>query len=110
MEQGTWVMLRQPDGSVGTLVYSNAVPLLRDGRLYLHREDGSDMLVARGLTEIQEPNGFTTPVFLQSDANALRVAYRISEPVAAGGRDANDGAFAAIVRFSACLRNSIKAE
>lgn len=104
--EGMWVTLRHSDGSEGTLVYSNAVPLLRDGQMFLSRDDGSDQIVARGLTEIQNSNGFTQPVFHRSSPRVVRVAYRVSEPVESGGRDANDGAFAAFVRFSACLRNT----
>lgn len=63
------------------------------------------MIVARGLTEIQDSNGYTQPVFHQSNTHVVRVAYRVSEPTQSGGRDANDGAYAAFVRFSACLRN-----
>ena len=104
--EGRWVRLRFPDHSIGTLAYSNAVPDQRDGRLYLLRDDGSEVIVARGLTEIQDDEGFTTPVFRKVRGNALSLAYRVAEPVRGGGRDADDGAFAACVRFSACLRNA----
>lgn len=103
--EGTWVELGFPDGSTIRLAYSNDVPNLRDGRLYMQRTNGTEKLVARGLTEIQDAGGFTTPIFSQTRANALRVAYRVSEPAASGGRDADDGLFAASVRFGVCLRN-----
>ena len=57
------------------------------------------------MTEIQSKEGYTTPMFSKTRNNALRVAYRVSEPTASGGRDANDGRYAACVRFGACLRN-----
>jgi prepilin-type N-terminal cleavage/methylation domain-containing protein len=104
-EEGMWVQLRFPDESSAHLVYSNAVPEVRDGRLYLVRTNGTETIVARGLTEIQNPDGFTTPIFSQTRDNALRLAYRVSEPAAGGGRAADDGAYAACVRFAACLRN-----
>jgi len=104
--EGTWVDLRFPDGTTARLAYSNAVPELRDGRMFLQRTNGTEMIVARGLTEIQSPEGFTTPVFSKTRDNALRIAYRVSEPVSSGGRDANDGPYAACVRFGACLRNA----
>jgi len=103
--EGTWVNLRFPDGTTARLAYSNAVPDIRDGRLYLQRTNGTELLVARGLTEIQSNEGFTTPVFTRIRDNALRIAYRVSEPTASGARAANDGQYAACVRFAACLRN-----
>ena len=106
--EGTWVELEFTDGSVGRLVYSNAVPLLRDGRMILVRTNGMQTLVARGLTEIQDSGGYTTPVFYRSRTNTLRIAYRVAEPTSAGTRDANDGPYAACVRFAACLRNSVE--
>jgi len=104
--EGTWVELRFPDGTTGRLVYSNAVAELRDGRLYIQRTNGTDLIVARGLTEIQGDQGYTTPMFSKTRNNALRVAYRVAEPAASGGRDANDGPYAANVRFGVCLRNA----
>lgn len=104
---GQWVTLEFPDGKVCNLVYSNAVPLLRDGRMYLFRDGRSDLLVARGLTEIMDSDGFTTPVFLGStNSSSLRVAYRVSEPTRKGTKSANDEAFAVSVRFGASLRNT----
>jgi hypothetical protein len=103
--EGTWVSLRFPDGSIGRLVYSNAVPELRDGRMYIQQTNGTFMLVARGLTEIQNTNGYTTPVFSSTRDNSLRIAYRVAQPAAGGDRDANDGPYAACMRFGASLRN-----
>ncbi len=103
--EGTWVDLGLPDGDTCRLSYSNAAPLLRDGRMYLVRDGGAETVVARGVTEIQDNTGFTTPVFSQTGPRSLRVAYRVSEPASAGGRDANDGPYAACVQFSICLRN-----
>ena len=104
--EGTWVQLKFIDGSVGRLVYSNAVPLLRDGRMYLERTNGMETLVTRGLTEIQDSYGFTTPVFYRTHTNTLHIAYRVAEPTVSGTRDANDGPYAACVRFAVCLRNA----
>lgn len=104
--EGTWVQLQFIDGSVGRLVYSNAVPLLRDGRMYIEKTNDVQTLVARGLTEIQDSYGFTTPVFYRTRTNSLRIAYRVAEPAASGSRDANDGPYAACVRFAVCLRNA----
>ena len=103
--EGMWIELGFPDGTSRRLSYSNAVPLLRDGRMYLHGAGETEMLVARGLTEIQASDGFTTPVFSQVGPNSVRVAFRVSEPTSGGTRAANDGPFAAAVRFAVCLRN-----
>ncbi len=104
--EGKWIDLGFPDGTTRRLSYSNAAPLLRDGRMYLQGDGTNELLVARGLTEIQSENGFSTPVFSQVGPSAVRVAYRVSEPTSGGTRAANDGAFAAIVRFAVCLRNT----
>jgi prepilin-type N-terminal cleavage/methylation domain-containing protein len=103
--EGMWVHLRFPDGSIGQLVYSNSVPDLRDGQLYLVREDGTETLVARGVTEIQDSAGYTTPVFFKTRDNAIRVSYRVAEPVSSGERAVNDGKFAVRERIGVCLRN-----
>jgi len=102
---GKWVTLKFPDGSTGTVTYSNAVPELRDGQMFMRRTNATQTLVARGLTAIQDSGGFTTPVFLKTRDNALRIAYRVSQPAASDGRDANDDDYAVCVRFGACLRN-----
>jgi hypothetical protein len=104
--EGSWISLRFNDGSILSLVYSNAVPELRDGRMYIVRTNRTQTLVARGLTEIQRSEGFTTPVFSVVRDNAVRIAYRVAEPAASGGRDANDGPYAACTRFAVCLRNA----
>ncbi len=104
--QGAWVQLEFPDGRRATLTYSNAVPLLRDGRMYIERDDSTDMLVARGLTEIQSTDGYTTPVFSRTRTNVLRVAYRVAAPSPTGGRASDDEAYAAFIQFGVCLRNS----
>jgi len=105
-EEGQWVELGFPDGSTGKLIFNNAVPDLRDGQLVLIRNDGSELIVSYGMTEIQESTGFTTPVFIKTHANALRIAYQLSGPSLIASRDANDGAYATAVRFGVCLRNS----
>jgi prepilin-type N-terminal cleavage/methylation domain-containing protein len=105
VSQGTWVELEFPGGSTARLVYSNAVANLRAGQMLIQRTNGTETIVARGLTEIQDPGGFTTPVFTKTRNNALRVAYRVSEPAVTGVRAANDGPFAASTRFAVCLRN-----
>jgi len=107
-EEGKWVELRFPDGKTGKLVYSNAVPFQRDGKLYLQRNNGTEMIITRGMTEIQEGDGFTTPVFTRTRDNSLRIAYRLSEPTSKGARAVDDAPFAAIVRLGACLRNATK--
>ena len=104
--EGAWVELRFPDGTLGRLVYSNAVPQLLDGRLYLQRTNGTETIVARGLTKIRDAQGFMTPVFLRTRDNSLRVSYRVSEPAKSGGQDENDGLHAACVSFAVCLRNA----
>jgi prepilin-type N-terminal cleavage/methylation domain-containing protein len=105
VSQGTWVELEFAGGVTGRLVYSNAVANLRAGQMLIQRTNGTETIVARGLTEIQDSGGFTTPVFTKTRSNALRVAYRVSEPAATGVRAANDGPYAASTRFAVCLRN-----
>jgi hypothetical protein len=105
-EEGRWVTLGFPDHTTCNLVYSNAIPLLRDGRLYLNRADGTDMVVTRGMTEIMT-GGYSQHVFSATPGeHTLRIAYRVSEPAASGGKAANDGNFAVEMRFGAFLRNS----
>jgi hypothetical protein len=106
--QGTWVRLRFPNGTTGQLVYSNGMANVRDGRLYLKWSNTTEMIIARGLTEIMDEHGFTQPVFQKTRENALRLSYRVSEPAASGARAADDADFAAIVRISACLRNTVE--
>lgn len=106
-ETGQWVTLGFADGTSCDLVYSNAIPLVRDGRMYLFRGTTEDLLVARGLTEIMESGGFTTPVFIgTAGGDSLRIAYRVSEPTSQGTKSSDDDAFAVSVRFSAALRNT----
>lgn len=106
VSQGRWIELKMPDGTTGRLVYSNGVAALRDGRLYLQRANGSQMIVARGMTEIMDSQGYTQPVFARVGDRCVRVTYRVSEPVAGGGREADDADFAACVQFSVALRNA----
>lgn len=106
VSQGRWIDLKMPDGTIGRLVYSNGVTQLRDGRLYLQRPNGGKMIVARGMTEIMDSQGFTQPVFARINDHCVRVTYRVSEPVAGGGRETDDENFAACVRFSVALRNA----
>lgn len=98
--------LLHPDGSTNTLVYTNTEGIQRDGRMMLLRNGSSNgIVVARGLTGYQNSDGYAPPVFQLSGEKVVRVAYRVSEPTKSGGRDVNDGQYAAYVRFSACLRN-----
>jgi hypothetical protein len=104
--RGTWVRLRFPNGTTGQLIYTNGIANLRDGRLYLKWSNTTELIIARGLTEIMDDEGFTQPVFQKTRDNAIRISYRVSEPTAGGSRAADDEDFAAVVRISACLRNT----
>lgn len=79
---------------------------LRDGRMYFLLTNGTETIIARGLTEIQSSQGFTTPIFLKTRDNSLRISFRVSEPSSEGIREANDSDFAASVSFAVCLRNA----
>jgi len=103
--EGEWVDLLFTNGVVGRLSYSNAMPTLRAGRMYLTRTNNTEIIVARGLTEIQRAQGYTTPIFTRTRENALHLAFRVSEPSAGGVRDADDDEYAACVSFGVCLRN-----
>ncbi len=106
--RGRWVDLRFVDGTnswVTRLIYTNAPGVLRDGRLYLKRGNETETVVARGMTEIMDTQGFQTPVFTLFGTNCLRVAYRISEPGINGERATDDELYAACVRLSVRLRN-----
>lgn len=103
---GCWVRLTQTNGAVIRIVYSNGVDHLRDGRMYLYRTNGTEMIVARGMTGIMGTNGYTQPVFsMNPSSNILQLAYRVSEPASTGGRDADDDDFAVCIRFGIYLRN-----
>jgi type II secretory pathway component PulJ len=99
------VRLRMPDQSVVALIYTNAPDELRNGKLYLQRTNGTELLVARGMTGLQDGNGGTLPIFSIVRSNVLRVAYRVAEPVSTDN-SADDGLYAASVRFATCLRNA----
>lgn len=99
---GKWVQLKFANGATARLVYSNSVPLLRDGRLFIQLTNGTQTIVARGLTEIQQPEEF---VFQKTGANSLRVAYRVSEPES-NPNPADDGRYACCSLFRVCLRNA----
>jgi hypothetical protein len=107
-EEGTWVDVEFPDGTIGHLVYSNAVPEIRDGQLVLLHTNGTDTIIARGVTEVQDSRGFTMPVFSQPHPDALRVVYRVAEPVSVGLRAANDGLYAAAEKIAVHFRNCDK--
>jgi len=104
--QGRWIELRFPDRSWSRLVYSNSQAQIRDGRLYLVRSNGTSVVVARGMTEIMDSQGFTTPVFSKPRDNCVRLSYRVSEPVSSGWRSADDADYAACVQLSVSLRNA----
>lgn len=106
-----WVRLRMADNSIVRLSYSNSIAHVRDGRLYLERTNTTETLVARGLTKIMDSNGFNQwPVFsvdqTKASTNMLRIAFRVSEPVAGGVRSVDDSQFAATVKFAVRLRNA----
>lgn len=107
--RGRWVDLRFGTGTnttVARLIYTNAPGVLRDGRMYLKRANETETVVARGLTEIMDEHGFTTPIFTPVGTNCVRLAYRISEPGANGERAANDEKYASCVRLAVKLRNN----
>lgn len=103
--EGTWVRLRMPDNSIVKLAYSNAIPLVREGRMLLQLTNANEVIVSRGLSEVMDSDGFTMPVFTRVSTNTLRVSFRVAEPVSSGVRAVNDSEFAASVQFSAALRN-----
>jgi prepilin-type N-terminal cleavage/methylation domain-containing protein len=104
--RGTWLEVRFPDRTTARFTYQNALRDQRDGRLVLRRGSSTEVLVARGLTEIMTNTGFTTPIFIRTRDNAVRVAYRVSEPRQSGAQAADDEPYAACVRFAVCLRNT----
>lgn len=106
VSQGRWVRLRMPGGGVVRLSYTNMPSRIRDGQVVLRRSNSTEVVVARGLTEIMSSQGYTTPVFTKTGNNSLRIAYRVAEPVGSGNRAVDDSTYAASVRFAACLRNA----
>ena len=105
--EGTWVRLAFPGNTnVVRLAYSNDTSKLRDGRLYLTRTNRTEVIVARGMTEIQDSRGYTTEVFTKIRKNALQISYRVSEPTGPDTRACDDAAYAAQVHFIVCLRNA----
>jgi len=108
VENGTWVTLEFPDGALGTLVYSNDMPALRDGRIFLVRSNETIRLVTRGVTGIQTSSGFSPPFFSSPRADVVRLRYRITDPVTEDGREVvNDGLYASEVDLWVKLRNAV---
>lgn len=105
--RGSWIQLKFPDGTSVKLVYSNSTSTIRGGQLYLKRTNSTEIIIARGLTQIMDSVGFTTPMFQPvPQSNAVMIAYRVSEPVAAGVAAADDDDYAAIVDTTVGLRNA----
>ncbi len=103
---GTWIQVRFPDDSVGTLRDDNNAGGLRNGRLLLTRDGQTELLVARGLTRIMDPLGGTLPLFSRMGSQGIRVAYRVSDPSHIGLQAANDESYAVIADFAVVLRNN----
>jgi prepilin-type N-terminal cleavage/methylation domain-containing protein len=109
---GDWVEVKFGDGTTGRFTYYNnaATNTQRGGMMYLVKSGSSELLVARGLTKIPNPNGIGFPIamFTKINDRAIRVSYRVAEPTPSGIQAADDGLYAAYARFAACLRNAKK--
>jgi prepilin-type N-terminal cleavage/methylation domain-containing protein len=100
-----WVEVLQSNGTVGRLVYENPVQHQRDGYMYLTNSAGKRTIIARGMTEIMS-DSFSVPIFRQTGPNALRVSYRVVEPIAQRPGEIRDHSLGAIVDTGVCLRNA----
>jgi hypothetical protein len=104
---GNWVEINFPGNVRTRLLYTNSVSELRDGRMLLIRTNSTETLIARGLTAVMDDQGYTLPVFTTNRANSLHISYRVSEPTGGGFRAADDGDYAACMRFTVSFRNAI---
>ena len=89
--EGRWVELDMPDGVVSRFAYTNATGEAGAGEMLFFEdvESGSaTSIVVRGLTEVMTSN--SKPVFQlvgaenPADAPAIRMAFRITEPMRPG--------------------------
>jgi len=114
-QNGNWVKLLFPDGSISELTYINPNTSQRDGNLRLIKwsQNNSrvweEQVIVSGMMAV--PNrggeGYSEHVFSGEPGGAnLNVAYWISEPNHTGERSAADENYAVSVRFSVCLRNN----
>ncbi len=99
-----WVELQMPNGTLSRLVYVNPVAQQRDGYMYVSNSQGRVTIVTRGMTEIMD-DGFSPPVFRKVGNNALRISYRLVEPVPASPGAIQDGMYGAIVDTTIVMRN-----
>lgn len=100
-----WVEFMQADGSRARFVHVNPVTSQRDGYMYLSNSVGTAMVVARGMTRIMTPTGFSPPIFAIEGTNALRIRYRVVEPVPQHPGENQDTRIGAWVDTAVCLRN-----
>lgn len=100
-----WVEFQQMDGTRARFVHVNPIAGQRDGYMYLSNSVGTSMVVARGMTKIMTPIGFSPPIFSIEGTNALRIRYRVVEPVPQQPGQNQDDRIGAWVDTAVCLRN-----
>ena len=103
--KGDWVDVEFPDDSVLRIIYTYETETLREGRMYIVSSNDTHKLVARGMTALQTPDGFSMPVFTKTPSGALRVGMRVSEPEESQN-PANDNVYASSMRFAVHPRNA----
>jgi hypothetical protein len=64
----------------------------RDSYMYMSNSiTGNSMIVARGLTGLMTPDGFSRPIFfVQPNMRTIRLGFRVTEPVPAGQEAVNE--------------------
>lgn len=104
-----WIELKMPNNSRTRFVVVNPPgDLPRDSYMYMSNSvTGRSMIVARGLTGLMTPEGFSRPIFyVHPNMRAVRLGFRVTEPVPTGREAVNDSRIAAIIDTSVTLRNS----
>lgn len=101
-----WVEVRGVNGVRTRFVHVNPIAGQRDGYMYMSNNLGSALVVARGMTEIMTPTGFSPSIFRITATNTLRISYRVVEPVMSQPGENRDANIGAIVDTAVHLRNA----
>lgn len=104
-----WVEFLMPNGSLTRFVVVNPPgETPRDSYMYMSNSiTGLSTIIARGLTGLMTPEGFTRPIFFINPNNprTVRIGFRVTDPVPSGQDAVNDSRISAIINTGVTLRN-----